>query len=113
MKTMTSSMRAIACAIFLLTACSDPGGETQDAALVTEDGGVPDAAADAAPAATCAESLPPDGGVRFNDQVILEVERCGSDPTCKAPICWWCMNSESGATWTVTGNEQCMPRDAG
>jgi hypothetical protein len=62
------------------------------------------------PAETCATANPPDGGVLYFG-VLLQIDVCGADPTCAAPICWSCGDVPGGGVrWDVTGNEACRVR---
>jgi hypothetical protein len=82
--------RSVLAVMWMLGACAGTPGET---------------------AATCATANPPDGGARYFG-VLLQIERCGSDPTCKAPICWWCTDVPAGGvSWAIAGNEACVRRN--
>jgi hypothetical protein len=87
----------------LLLALAACGGEASD----------PDGRLAADAGATCVASSPPDGSVEYMGTTVFP-KQCGQDPSCTSPICWLCAQGPGGATWNLTGNEQCRPgADAG
>jgi hypothetical protein len=115
MNTLMASLRTLLLIALASGCCSGFGA---DGSCVDEDdaaAGRIDAATltDATAAASCTMTSPPDGGVDFMGTTVFP-KQCGQDPTCTSPICWLCAQGPGGATWNLTGNEQCRPgADAG